>query len=195
MLNMVHTGAKRYGSVRSMKIGIMSDTHDKLAGIDGAFEIFEAQKVGLVLHCGDWTKLDTVKYLAQRAEKTGLPIKGVLGNNDRDIEPFLEFAASQQYLDLTEGVLHMVVKGCKIAVYHGHHQPTLRRLLLEPVDLLCLGHSHKPRYDRLDPKVIVNPGSTAFAIPRSKSWQASVAIYDTDTREAEFYYFPVKPAA
>ncbi len=56
-----------------MKIGIISDTHNKIAGIDTAFRIFEVEKVELIIHCGDWTTVDTVQYLAHKAAQLGLP--------------------------------------------------------------------------------------------------------------------------
>ncbi|HSH17905.1 MAG TPA: metallophosphoesterase [Candidatus Saccharimonadales bacterium] len=172
-----------------MKIGIISDTHDRAAGIDGAFEVFTAQNVALVLHCGDWAKPDTAAYFADKAGQAGIPATGVLGNNDREVAAFLELAKQQKDLQLHEGILRLELAGRRIAAYHGHHKPTLNNLLVEDMDLLCLGHSHKPRYDRLDNKVVINPGSTAFAIPRSRTWRASVAVYDTGTHEAEFIYF------
>jgi putative phosphoesterase len=170
-----------------MKIGIISDTHGRSAGIDGALEIFSAQKVGLIVHCGDWAKPQTARYFQEKSAAAGIPVQGVLGNNDKDVGNFL--GLNRIGFELSEGVLHLEIEGRRIHVYHGHHKPTLRDLLMEPVDLLCLGHSHKPRYDILDHQIIINPGSTAFAIPRSKTWQASVAIYDTGLHEAEFIYF------
>lgn len=172
-----------------MKVGILSDTHDRTIGIDGAFAVFQQQTVDHVIHCGDWTKITTLEYLYDKARSLGLPVTGVLGNNDRDVEAFHIFSESHDGITLVEGVLRLEHDGKQIAVYHGHHQPTLRKLLVEPLDLLCLGHSHKPRYDRLDEKTIINPGSTAFAIPRQKGWQSSVAVYDTATHEAEFFYY------
>lgn len=171
-----------------MKVGIISDTHDRSAGIDAAFKVFKDYGVNTVLHCGDWTKTETVTYILDVAQHVGITVQGVLGNNDRDVTGFLR-VAFEKACTLVEGVLRVEIDGRRIAVYHGHHKPTLKRLLLDTDDVLCLGHSHKPRYDRLDDKVILNPGSTALAIPRSKTWQASVAIYDSQSHEAEFVYF------
>lgn len=172
-----------------MKIGIISDTHNRVAGVDQAVAFFEAQKVALILHCGDWTTPESARYFAEKLQTAGIPLKGVLGNNDRDTDAFLTINEEYSDFKLHEGVLEHEIDGRSIRVYHGHHKPTLQRLLREPVDLLCLGHSHKPRYDILDHQIVINPGSTAFAIPRSKAWRASVAIYDTGRHEAEFMYF------
>ena len=37
-----------------MKIGVVSDTHDQRQRILEAIDIFNKEKVGLVIHCGDW---------------------------------------------------------------------------------------------------------------------------------------------
>ena len=44
-----------------MKIGIMSDTHDYLPNIRKAIEIFNEEKVDLVVHCGDFVSLFVIK--------------------------------------------------------------------------------------------------------------------------------------
>lgn len=172
-----------------MKIGILSDTHDRMAGIDSAFEIFSEEAVEMIVHCGDWTNIETVRYFAWKAAKYGAPVRGVLGNNDKDAAAFLALAAEKVAFRLNTGILRFTVEDKTISVYHGHHKPTLKKLLLEDSNVLCLGHSHKPRYDRIDNKIILNPGSTAFSIPRSKNFKGSIAIYDTVKHEADFRYF------
>ncbi|HEX8227169.1 MAG TPA: YfcE family phosphodiesterase [Candidatus Saccharimonadales bacterium] len=176
-----------------MRIGIFSDTHNKLAGIDQAFAIFARDQVAVAIHCGDWTAPDTLAYVGDAAGRYDIAVKGVLGNNDRDVSGFVLAARGLDLLDISEGVLELEIGGRQIAAYHGHHAPTLRRLLADGPELLLLGHSHKPRFDKLaaDGKVriILNPGSTAFSIPRRKGWHGSVAVYDTEKHDAKFIYF------
>lgn len=172
-----------------MKLGIISDTHDRLLAVDQAFDVFAREGVGLVIHCGDWTKPDTVRHIAGRAAQLGIGIRGVLGNRDLAVEDIKSIASEKIAFIVREGVLRFEIDGKSIAAYHGHHNPTLKKLLASDFDVLCLGHSHKPRYDRIDHKIIINPGSTAFAIPRSIGWHPSVAIYDTELHEAELKYF------
>ncbi len=187
---MVHAGGSNGDILRvSMKIGVISDTHNKTQAVGQAFSLFKQHGVAHVLHCGDWTKPAAVQYLAETAQAFGIPVTGVLGNNDLEVGEFLRYASTRQELELHQGVFRGTFDGRNVIMYHGHHKPTLRSVLAEPYDVLLLGHSHKPRYDRLDQKIILNPGSTAFAIPRSKAWQASVAIYDSQAHEAEFIYF------
>lgn len=118
-----------------------------------------------------------------------MQISGVLGNNDRAIEAFLNYSQGSHGIRLVEGALRVRIDKTDIAVYHGHHKPTLRKLLEEHQDLLCLGHSHKPYIEQTDTGLVINPGSTAFAIPRSKTWQPSIAVFDTASHKARLIYF------
>jgi hypothetical protein len=172
-----------------MRIGILSDTHNRPDGIDKACAIFTEAHVEVVLHCGDWTTPESVQYTAAQLDRLGLPLIGVLGNNDKDTAGLMQAAGQYANIELTSGVREVQFDDKSAVIYHGHHAPTLRQVLAADYDLVLLGHSHKPRYDRHDHKVVINPGSTAFAIPRSREWRGSVVIYDTGRHEAEFVYF------
>lgn len=173
-----------------MLIGVISDTHDRLDSIERALAFFAQQSVELVIHCGDWKVVPSMQYFAEKAAAYRLPVRGVLGNNDHDTEAFIRLAkiAPGDFL-LEEGVFELTLDDTSVAIYHGHHAPTLRKVLENPdYDFVFVGHTHKPRIDTLDHRLIINPGSTAFAIPRSKTWQPSVAIADTKSRTAEVQY-------
>jgi putative phosphoesterase len=172
-----------------MILGIISDTHDKLESVERAFNFFAADYVDMVIHCGDWKSVAAMEHFAHQAGQFKLPVRGVLGNNDVDISEFKKFikSASSQF-QITEGVFEINIDGKKVAIYHGHHAPTLRKVRAESAyDLVLLGHTHKPKIEITDTTVIVNPGSTAFSIPRSKQWQATVALVDTETMHASLH--------
>jgi putative phosphoesterase len=172
-----------------MLIGLISDTHDKLPGIDTALDLFKSAGAGLVVHCGDWKSLATVRYFAEKAADLNLPVRGVLGNNDRETASFMDFAETAPGdFRLEEGISEFETGGRLVAVYHGHHRPTLSAVRSEAYDIICLGHTHKPIIEHSGPALIVNPGSTAFSIPRSAAWRPSVAVLDTDTLTAEIIY-------
>ena len=62
-----------------MKIGLISDTHDKIQNIRKAVRIFNDKHVDLVIHAGDFVNPIAVESLA------GVKLVRVLGNNDTDI--------------------------------------------------------------------------------------------------------------
>ncbi len=173
-----------------MLLGIISDTHDRLAAIDEALRFFAFKNVDTVVHCGDWKSLSTLIYFIEQAAELQLPVRGVLGNNDLDVDGFKAYMLNAPGdAQVIEGVMSMNLDGLSINMYHGHHAPTLRKVRsMDTADILFLGHTHKPLIERVSKKLIVNPGSTAFAIPRSKQWKPSVALMDVDTMTASIEY-------
>jgi putative phosphoesterase len=172
-----------------MKIGVISDTHDKHSNIDTALKFFSEHGVSEVVHCGDWKLVSSALHYIDVAQQFGIHTRGVLGNNDIEVASFLELNKTNlKTIHLVEGVLEFTVNDTKIVAYHGHHAPTLRDTRNRTdYDFLLLGHTHKPVVDSNDNRLIVNPGSTAFSIPRSKVWVPTVAIIDTTSRSATIY--------
>jgi putative phosphoesterase len=172
-----------------MILGIISDTHDKQATVEQAFNIFADNDVSLVIHCGDWKSVAAMEHFAGQAKKYKLPVRGVLGNNDgaiNEFQAFIESSASD--FQVTEGVFEMQIGDRTLAIYHGHHAPTLKKVrATKSYDVLFLGHTHKPKIENTDSTIIVNPGSTAFSIPRSKLWQPTIALVDTNSLQATLH--------
>jgi putative phosphoesterase len=172
-----------------MILGIISDTHDKQTTVEQAFSFFVANNVSLVIHCGDWKSVAAMEHFAGQAEKYELPVRGVLGNNDvaiNEFKAFIESSASD--FRVMEGVFEMQISDRTMAIYHGHHAPTLRKVRTdESYDVLFLGHTHKPKIENTGGTIIVNPGSTAFSIPRSRLWQPTVVLVDTNSLQATLH--------
>jgi uncharacterized protein len=170
-----------------MLIGVISDTHNNLPNLNAALACFHTQNIDHILHCGDWTTVETVRHLSSVATSLDITVKGVIGNNDEVMADSLrEIAGSLTNVVIKKGILRLEIDRLKVALYHGHHTPTLRNLLLDKsIDILCTGHSHKPRLEYLGNTLILNPGSVAFSIPRSKTWVPTVALIDTDNITAK----------
>src|SRR4051812_24689198 len=61
-----------------MLVGVLSDTHDRVASVQAALAILRQRGVELVLHCGDIESAETVPLFS------ALPTHFVLGNWDGD---------------------------------------------------------------------------------------------------------------
>ncbi|MBV6520632.1 MAG: hypothetical protein MNPFHGCM_00750 [Gemmatimonadaceae bacterium] len=139
---------------RRLIIGLISDTHglvrasvhDALAGVE------------LILHAGDVGGDDVLDELAMIA-----PIIAVRGNCDDPQDARLKLREVRD------------VNGVRIHVSHGHELgvPTPARLA-ERYDahVIVYGHTHRQRMDRIEGKMIVNPGAAG---PRRFDLQPSVA--------------------
>ena len=178
-----------------MIIGVISDTHDKLSALQAAFSFFLHEHVDHVIHCGDWKSLSTLEYFIKLTSESALPVSAVLGNNDHDSEPMMHLADEAPHFTLREGVYELALDGKHCAIYHSHHAPTLRNVRSNSTyDVAFLGHTHKPRIEMKDETLIINPGSTAFSIPRSKAFSPTVALLDTQTMKATLHTLPVAHA-
>jgi putative phosphoesterase len=175
-----------------MKIGILSDTHNRHEPIEAAFDQFKMHGVSTVIHCGDWMSVETMDFIRELVTANAMTLKGVLGNNDKDLTGFGDYIAMHKddFFDVTEGILECTIESKVFVIYRGHHIPTRKRVeATENADVILLGHSHKPRIEENGSRLIINPGSTAFSIPRSKQWRPTIAIYSTRPHQAELIAF------
>ena len=177
----IHGGCKA-----NMKIGILSDTHDNGRYILKAVDLFVRGKVALVLHCGDWDMPFTLQYFTDLK----CPLKGVLGNGDPDINKFLWIKQELRLkldLALDAHMLDLTLDDHRIAVVHGHSQPVVDLIIGSGFyDVLLTGHDHRPRIDKVDRTLLVNPGSlVGVLLPQHREFPYTVAMYDTNTRTSQ----------
>jgi len=162
------------GESLSMKLGIISDTHDHLDHIRKAAAIFRKREVDLVVHAGDYTSPPAVMAL------DGLKTAGVFGNNDGE-----KLGIARVFGKIGgrfEGdFLKIDADGEAVAVYHGT-VPEITEALgrCGLYRAVISGHTHKIA-NRLQGRTrMLNPGS-AHGFGKS----ATIMIYDADADRAE----------
>ncbi len=164
-----------------MKVGVISDTHDQIHRIREAMQIFAAEGVELLVHCGDWVSPFSLRLYADLK----VPIKGVFGNNDGD--KLTHFAVAKKIgLDfhVEEKKLELEVDHRRLVVTHGDF-PGIVELLTTcgKYDVVLHGHTHRRVNEKVGKTLSLNPGS--FMDKTSDTVKgASLAIYDTRTNEA-----------
>ena len=136
------------------RIGVISDTHglvrpEALRALAGAH---------LIVHAGDVGSPEVLDALRAVA-----PVVAVRGNNDRG-----RWAAALPETEVVE------TAGRTLYVLHD-----LKELDLDPgaagFDAVIAGHSHKPRIERRDGVLYLNPGSAGprrFRLPIAVAWLA-----------------------
>lgn len=158
-----------------MRIGILSDSHDKLDRVVTAVDRLVAEGASELIHCGDLCGPEIV------AACSLLPLHFVFGNNDIGNETILLEAASENGANCLEWGGEIELAGRRIAVTHGHTRHDIRRLLETPPDYLLTGHSHLV-HDRVEDGVRrINPG----ALHRAR--QYTVATLDVETGELKMF--------
>jgi len=153
-----------------MKLGVIADTHDNLLAISAALGVFERAGVEAVLHAGDYVAPFALKQLLQ----SRLPVHGVFGNCDGERMGLAKLLPS-----LCAGPRHLELGGKKVCLVHAWE--SLAHEDIEASDIIICGHTHEPKIERHEGRLIVNPGECGGWL----SGRCTVAIVDTDAMAAE----------
>ena len=157
--------------MESMRIGILSDTHDDMTAIKKAVEILNAENVSHVIHAGDITSPFTFELFNELRCR----LTGIFGNNDGDRLLLSEKSGG----NLSPQPLIMSLDGKKIVAVH---EPDLVDALAESghFDLVIYGHTHRPVVRKFKGTLVVNPGKLA----RLHKGESTLSVLDLDGMEA-----------
>lgn len=155
-----------------MLIGIISDSHDHQDHVRQAVAYFQQRGVVRVFHAGDHVNPGSVRLFA------GLPLTGVLGNNDHDT---LHLARAYDAIggELLGKFGVVEVAGRRIALQHGDAPPMLETLAAQ-YDVVIRGHSHRWEHRQHGPALVLNPG-TAHGFGKT----ATIMIHDLASGRGE----------
>ncbi len=144
-----------------MRIGLISDTH----GLLRPEAVAALQGCAQIIHAGDIGKpqvLDGLRVIA--------PLEAIRGNID-----------TADWAQVLPERLDLSIGGLTLHVLHD-----LKQLDIDPlaagVDVVIAGHSHKPKVERRDGVLYVNPGSAG---PRRFSLPISLALLELNDGQAQ----------
>ena len=161
-----------------MIIGAISDTHDNLPQIEKAVKYLNNQKVGLVVHAGDYVAGFVIPKLSQLNCK----LIGVFGNNDGDHELLKKRVSETRNCSITERFAQVEVEGFRIALLHGHETELLNAIIeSEYFDAVIHGHSHNYSIEQKGITLAVNPGEVCGYL----TGKSTLALLDTAKKEAK----------
>src|SRR5262245_5172297 len=134
-----------------MRIGILSDTHDRAPAMVAALRLLTDAKAEFLIHCGDVGSQKIIDQLA------GMPAAFVWGNNDYDRRALAKYAQSIG-IQCLEDFGRLELGGKSIAVTHGDDSRAVKRVIADQRDdYLLLGHTHV-KSDRREGRLrIINP--------------------------------------
>lgn len=155
-----------------MQFGVISDTHDNVAAIERATDVFEAAGVEVVVHCGDFVAPPVLPFF------DGLEVHGVLGNNDGELDGLeAGFRALGNGSKLHGRFAELRVDGLDVAVLHGEDRERVDDLARSgDYDLVCFGHHHEREARDVDGTTVLNPGAHFPTVPDE---HRTVAVVDT----------------
>src|SRR5438552_1807925 len=145
----------------TMRIGVVSDTHDREEAIAEAVRLLAEQHVELILHCGDIETVETVRLFKP------VPTHFVFGNWDKDRA---KLAAAIKEVGGTHhdsfGAIELA--GKRLAWVHSHERHQLRQLEHSDFfDYLFYGHTHVREQHRTGRTLVANPGALFRANPKT----------------------------
>ncbi len=161
-----------------MRIGVVSDTHNRMSSVARIVELFRASGVERIVHTGDITQAKVLDAFSSLA----LPLHGVYGNNDLERES-LDAAARLHGFVLLDPPLELCWAGRRLLIVHDPRD--LERARRADHELLLHGHTHRRRIDRDAGALIFNPGECAGHMIGHNA----VGIVDLATLSAELLHF------
>lgn len=153
-----------------MRIGVLSDTHDRLPAIDQAIALFQREGVEAVVHPGDLV----APFAARRLLAWTGPLYVIYGNNDGEREGLKRILPQ-----IRNGPLWIEAGGKRILVHH--YADWCDPADVARADIIITGHTHEVVNEQRDGKLFLNPGECC-------GWlygRCTVAILDTDRLSAE----------
>ncbi len=155
-----------------MKIGIVSDSHDRVPKIRAAMERLGEEGVDLLIHAGDFVSPFALKEFL----KGPFDFVGVFGNNDGERVLLSEMAPGR----IHPSPFEFTRDGLRIMVLH---EPFALEAAVTCglFDLVVYGHTHEPVCRREGKTLILNPGELGGWL----SGRFTLGIYDSATREGK----------
>jgi putative phosphoesterase len=155
---------------RSMLIGVMSDSHDRLEMIDRAIELFQRRGAEAIVHAGDLIS----PFAAKRLLRWGGPLYIIFGNNDG------EHAGLRGVLpQIAEEPLWLSLGGRATLLRHSIDD--CRPEEVERADVVITGHTHEVRSERQGNRLLLNPGESCGYL----GGRCTVALLDTSSLAVE----------
>ncbi len=158
-----------------MRLVIISDSHDNIPRIDEMLGVLKNEKIDTIIHCGDVTTLETIKYLSKKFDGK---IYLSLGNVD-EMHGLEKKDIKLKNVIVFESFGELSVENISIAFVHF---PEIAKKLAstKKYDFVFYGHTHKPWEDIVENTHIVNPGTLAGIFNKS-----TFAVLDVETKNLE----------
>ncbi|MHC1584220.1 MAG: metallophosphoesterase [Methanosarcinales archaeon] len=156
-------------------IGIVSDSHDNITALREAVNLFNDEKVEIVLHAGDVVSPFMIKTLSE----LNCPFMISFGNNDGDRAKLQKHASEAG--GRAEEFIEIVKREKRIGMIHGTDQTIVGALIRSnEFDIVISGHTHTPLVDYKE-TLHINPGEVSGVL----TGERTVALLDEDKLTAE----------
>ena len=163
-----------------MKIGVVSDTHNSLKNIETIINLFNDERVPVVIHTGDISNANTLERFSNLNSK----LIGVYGNNDRN-ESGLKEVAQRYNFQFQEPPRRLSLLDREIVIFH--EPDKIDQFLSENklIDVVLYGHTHRYENNIKNGVLFFNPGESAGMQKGSNA----IGILDLKNMQAKRIFF------
>lgn len=158
-----------------MRIGLITDSHDRLPALQAALDRFQSLGIDTILHAGDLVAPFAAKLLA------GYPgtVHVVYGNNDGERRGLKSVLPQIQ-----DGPLLLDLGGRRVLMHH--FIDWCHDAQLDEADVVFTGHTHEVAIEQHDDKLLINPGECCGWL----TGKCTVAAVELDTLAHELIEIP-----
>lgn len=155
-----------------MRVGVISDTHDRLPTFRRAVALFQRLGVDAIFHAGDYVAPFAAALIGP--EVLSIPLHCVYGNNDG------ERAGLKQILPgIVDGPLTVKLHDRTIVMHH--FIDWLKPEDIAGADVVITGHTHETVNELRDGKLYLNPGECCGWVNN----RCTVALLDIESMKAD----------
>jgi len=158
-----------------MRVGILSDTHDRVPAIAELVQRLVAGGASLLMHAGDYCS----PFALAPVNDANVPLLGVFGRNDGDPEGLAAVAAQGVGTELYESPHSFEVAGKQILIVHDLVDVSHRSV--EQHQFVFHGSTHQVEMKTRGDTLLLNPGEACGWLYGS----CTAALLDLETREVE----------
>jgi putative phosphoesterase len=159
-----------------MRVGVLSDSHDRVPAIAEFARLFREAGVGMVLHAGDHCSPFSLTPLLA----ADLPFAGVFGRNDGDHQGLLAEASKGMGTELYDSPHSVDVQGVRLLLIHDLSDVAERSVDAHAVVIHGCSHIRQSRTS--GSTLLLNPGEACgwlFGVP-------TAAVLDLETLKVDF---------
>lgn len=159
-----------------MKVGLISDTHDRLPALEQALAYFSAAGIDTLIHPGDVI----APFSARRLAAFGGRLFITYGNNDGEREGLRRVLPQIQ-----DGPLRVELAGRRILVHH--FIDWCEPADVERAEIVVTGHTHEVDIRRQQGRLLVNPGECCGWV----TGRATIGVLDLERMDVQIIEVPL----
>ncbi len=155
-----------------MKIGVISDTHDRLPTFRRAVLLFQRLKVDAIFHAGDYVAPFAAKLIAP--EVLSIPLHCCFGNNDGE-----RVGLKKVLPNIVDGLVKVKLSGKTIVM--NHFIDWIKPADYADASVIITGHTHSIVNETKNGQLFLNPGECCGWLTD----RCTVALLDLNAMKAE----------